>query len=53
MCISMTNLCGPAAASALPPTAASSLEENVERVSTAASTGFGGSVVETGDPTTV
>jgi hypothetical protein len=42
----------PPAASAPPPASASSLEENVERVSAAASTGFGGGVVETGDPTT-
>jgi hypothetical protein len=52
MCISMMNLRGPAAASAPPPASASSLEENVERVSVAVSTGFGGGVVETDDPTT-
>jgi hypothetical protein len=48
----MTNLRGPAAASAPPPVSASSLKENVERVSAVASTGFGSGVVETGDPTT-
>jgi hypothetical protein len=48
----MTNLHGPADASAPPPTSASSLEENVERVSATASMGFDGGVVETGDPTT-
>jgi hypothetical protein len=52
MCISMTNLRGFAAASAPPPASASSLEENMERVSVAASMGFGSGVVETGDPTT-
>jgi hypothetical protein len=52
MCISMTDLHGLAAALALPPASASSLEENVERVSAAASTGFSGGVVETSDPTT-
>jgi hypothetical protein len=52
MRISMMNLRGPTAASATPPASASSLEENMERVSAATSMGFGGGMVETGDPTT-